>query len=188
MKIMKNISRYFFMALLLAGCVLGSLYCGNAAAQLQSQIESPAFIDMTIGSTADAIALLEQQEYFRELMRYGIIAAVVVVLLTCAMIVTPILVKKWKKRPRKEKPAAPKPARKPADPVWREVPQAASPASPVIPEAPPAAPFVVSEEPPAPQEPQPAVQQPPQVAFCPNCGKRQNVKAKFCANCGQRLL
>lgn len=198
MKILKHISRYFFMALLLAGCVLWSLYCGNAAAQLQAQIKSPAFIDMTVNSIADAIALMDRQAYFVALMRYGIIAAVVVVLLTCAMIVTPILVKKWRKRP-KRKPAAPRPDRRLSASVGREAPKVMAPVPPVFPEASPAEPsepYAASGEPPVvyekPEEtlkaPLPAPEaRPSRAVFCPRCGKRQKENAKFCFHCGQPL-
>lgn len=167
MKILKNISRYFFMALLLAGCILLSIYCGNAAAQLQAQIESPAFITMAIHSPADAILLLDRQEYFEALMQYGIIAAIVVVLLTFAMIVMPILVKKWKKSPKKEKPAVTQPAPLPSVSAPLAVPQVASPMPPVIPHAlqvsqpvPPSVPPAEPSDPSiAPQEPQTAPQE-----------------------------
>lgn len=114
MNILKHICRYFFMALLLAGCILWSIYCGNAAAQLQAQIESPAYIDLALRSTSDALALLDRKAHFETLARYGILAAIVVVLLTCVMIAIPILVKKLKNRSGKKDPAAAQPVPKPA--------------------------------------------------------------------------
>jgi len=110
MRVMKAISRYFFMGLLLAGCIFWIIYCGNASAQLQAKIEGAEFIDLAAHSTTEAIALVDRQAYFEDLMYYGIVAAVVVVFLTCGIAFAPTAARKWNNRPKKEKPAPVVPA------------------------------------------------------------------------------
>ncbi|MBE6713408.1 MAG: zinc ribbon domain-containing protein [Ruminococcaceae bacterium] len=94
MKIMKWIARYTFFVLLLAACIVFSVYCFGVAAEISDQIDEVSFIEMASESVEDAGKLLERRDLFNDLAVSGIVAGVIVLLVIALLVVYQIKEKK----------------------------------------------------------------------------------------------
>lgn len=168
MKLFKTIYRYALVGLPFAASVAWTVYCQIALVQQKAYNLSKEFIDLSLRSMKDAVALVERAAQLQQLRNIGLVLSIVLLLVLALMITWQILNARWEKAGKnpvanffrslkdKKNQLAEKQQQKKQEQLEQKAKAEAQKAQ-------------------------------AQRGFCPNCGTPYDSATGFCTNCGCSL-